>query len=242
MRNIIAAAALTAALATAASAGATEFVTNGTFTNLTTGLGQLGVATTAVGWSTNPVSPSYEFVFAVADQAVNGQYGALSLWDAANGGANAWNGLAAGPGNFVALDGAFQDAALQQTINGLTIGQTYHLSFNYAFAQQTGFSGDTTQNLSVSLGAFSATSSDIVLPNHGFSGWGAANFDIVATATSETLSFLSVASPQLPPFALVSNVSLTGGVPEPATWAMMLVGFGGLGALIRRRARRAVEA
>jgi hypothetical protein len=26
-----------------------------------------------------------------------------------------------------------------------------------------------------------------------------------------------------------------GGVPEPATWAMMLVGFGGLGALMRRR-------
>jgi hypothetical protein len=28
-----------------------------------------------------------------------------------------------------------------------------------------------------------------------------------------------------------------GGVPEPATWAMMLVGFGGLGALLRRRRR-----
>ena len=27
----------------------------------------------------------------------------------------------------------------------------------------------------------------------------------------------------------------TGGVPEPATWAFMLVGFGGLGAVLRRR-------
>lgn len=35
------------------------------------------------------------------------------------------------------------------------------------------------------------------------------------------------------------RVEMTGtasaGVPEPATWAMMLVGFGGLGALLRRR-------
>ena len=29
--------------------------------------------------------------------------------------------------------------------------------------------------------------------------------------------------------------SVTGGVPEPATWAMMLTGFAGMGALLRRR-------
>ena len=29
--------------------------------------------------------------------------------------------------------------------------------------------------------------------------------------------------------------AVPGGVPEPATWAMMLMGFGGLGALLRRR-------
>jgi hypothetical protein len=33
--------------------------------------------------------------------------------------------------------------------------------------------------------------------------------------------------------ALLDNVSLT--VPEPATWAMMLVGFGAAGAGLRRR-------
>ena len=33
-----------------------------------------------------------------------------------------------------------------------------------------------------------------------------------------------------------------GGVPEPATWAMMLTGFGGLGALMRRRRALAVAA
>jgi PEP-CTERM motif len=33
-----------------------------------------------------------------------------------------------------------------------------------------------------------------------------------------------------------------GGVPEPPTWAMMLVGFGGLGAMLRRRRAQAVVA
>ena len=37
---------------------------------------------------------------------------------------------------------------------------------------------------------------------------------------------------------LLDNVSLsvTGGVPEPATWALMMVGLGGAGAVLRRRA------
>ncbi|HEY2357324.1 MAG TPA: PEPxxWA-CTERM sorting domain-containing protein [Phenylobacterium sp.] len=33
-----------------------------------------------------------------------------------------------------------------------------------------------------------------------------------------------------------------GGVPEPATWAMMLLGFGGVGALLRRRRERSTAA
>lgn len=35
-----------------------------------------------------------------------------------------------------------------------------------------------------------------------------------------------------------SSAAAAGGVPEPATWAAMLVGFGGLGAMLRRRRRQ----
>jgi hypothetical protein len=41
---------------------------------------------------------------------------------------------------------------------------------------------------------------------------------------------------------IVTNVSLTGGVPEPATWGMMLLGFFGLGAMVRRRSATAAGA
>ena len=36
--------------------------------------------------------------------------------------------------------------------------------------------------------------------------------------------------------------SAPGGVPEPATWAMMLAGFGLTGATLRRRGAMAVKA
>ncbi len=36
----------------------------------------------------------------------------------------------------------------------------------------------------------------------------------------------------------ISQVSPTSGVPEPATWAMMLLGFGGIGVAMRRSKRR----
>ena len=40
--------------------------------------------------------------------------------------------------------------------------------------------------------------------------------------------------------AFLDNVSLTGGVPEPATWAMMLAGFALIGATLRAGPRRQV--
>jgi hypothetical protein len=238
MRSFVAAAALTVALSIGASAQAAQFVTNGDFTSLSNGLGQIDNNTTATGWT----SSGYNFVFTQADSAVPGQFGSLSLWDQANGGASTWNGLAAGAGNFLAMDGDFGTSAVSQVITGLTPGKSYLLTFNYAFGQQQGFNGDTIQHLTVGFDpGFSSTSPDFNLDSHSFSGWGSFGGYLTASAATETLSFLAYGNLPVPPFALVSNVSLTGGVPEPATWAMMLMGVGAMGAVARVR-RRGVAA
>ena len=38
------------------------------------------------------------------------------------------------------------------------------------------------------------------------------------------------------------DLASVGGVPEPATWAMMLLGFGGIGMALRRSRRRGKQA
>ncbi|MGO9941190.1 MAG: hypothetical protein ACLPIC_00215 [Rhodoblastus sp.] len=216
------------------SAHATQFVKNGDFTELTSGLGQLGYDTAATGWATT----GYNFVFTQADQSVNGSYAGLSLWDQANGGASTWNGLTkSGTGNFVAMDSDFETAPLTQTITGLTSGKTYYLTFNYAFGQQYGFSGPTVQSLTASLGGTSWTSANFDVANHGFTGWQSVEVGFKANSTSEVLSFLASGNLPVPPFALVSNVSMTAGVPELSTWALMLMGFAGLGFAGHRRAK-----
>ncbi|MBN8808643.1 MAG: PEPxxWA-CTERM sorting domain-containing protein [Sphingomonas sp.] len=66
--------------------------------------------------------------------------------------------------------------------------------------------------------------------------------NFVAGGTSQTLSFLSNGTPNgLPPVALLDNVSLTAAVPEPASWALMIVGFGAMGYSLRRRRETALQ-
>ena len=38
-----------------------------------------------------------------------------------------------------------------------------------------------------------------------------------------------------------ANVSVTGGVPEPTTWALVILGFGGMGVAFRRQRGRAIR-
>ena len=119
---------------------------------------------------------------------------------------------------------------LEQTIMGLTSGQKYTLSFDWAGIELSNRTGYNSIQLTGSFGgdAFATSTysntasagqpgsfSDSRL-EHGFLHRG--------SSSSELLSFLAVGTPagNVPPFALLDGVSLTA-VPEPATWAMMLI-------------------
>lgn len=62
--------------------------------------------------------------------------------------------------------------------------------------------------------------------------WLAQSFSFTATGASSTLAFTSTTATAFGP--ALDGVSVAA-VPEPATWAMMIFGFGLVGAAMRRR-------
>ncbi len=243
----IAAAALTlgtllpAGLSTAAL-GQTNLVQNGNFvvtggaTSFQFGSFNNYVAPTETlaGWS----STGYNFVFLPTSTVATGTYGNLSLWSPASStpSANGFTNASPTGGNFVGADSSNgYHGAMTQTINGLTTGGTYAVSFVWAGAQQSGYTGLTTEQWQVSLGTSTASTQIITVANQGFSGWMSQTFNFVATSSSEVLAFLANGTPSgVPPFALLSNVSMTK-VPEPASIAIMLTGITALVGFARRR-------
>ena len=238
INKILAAVATFAALAcTVAHATPVNLVTNGGFETLTNGAGQLGYNTVATGWTTT----GYNFVYApnTADSTgAVGSYGTTKLWGPGDGAANGFTTSPTG-GNFLAADGAYQVGAITQMITGLVVGQTYTLTFDWAAAQQYGYSGATTEMWSATLGNQTVSTSVYNDANHGFSGWMNASFTYTATSTSEMLSFLAAGTPNgEPPFSLLDNVSLTANVPEPSTVALFAAGLLLLVGALRLRRRK----
>jgi hypothetical protein len=207
---------------------------NGTFST-NGGTGQLTVNTTLTSWTGGGVEGRFGsqstppvFVFSLGtttELSVTGAtgdsfmgnvkfYGATAAPDAgpvvAASGDSAWNG------------------SLSQTVSGLTIGQAYSLTFNWAGAQEQGFSGSTTEQWQVSFGSTTISTSLESTPSQTFAGWQAGSMTFTPTATSQVLKFLAVGSPSGEnPWLLVDDVNLAVAVPEPNSSLML-----GLAALI----------
>lgn len=227
----------------AMGAKATNLVTNGSFEQLTGGIGQIGYngSSLLTGW-TNGTDGSgnlgYNFVYSSGSAdttGANGDSGNVKLWGPNDGSANGLPATSPDGGNYIAADGAYQVAPISQTINGLTSGKQYTVSFWFAGAQQSGFDGTTTEKWLVSLGGTQLSTATLTDTNHGFTGWQYASLTFTAGASSQVLSFLAAGTPNgEPPFTLLDGVSVVA-APEPASIGMMLSGLLAMGLFVRRR-------
>lgn len=234
-----------AALGIGVQANATNLLINGDF-ELTTlpGSNQFGSGyptNQLTGWYTD----GYNFVFApgTADTTgSDGAFGNLKLWGPGNGAANGLTATSPVGGNYIAADGGLfgYTKPFSQDLTGLEVGGSYKLSFWWASAQQYGFDGDTTENWTATFGSESFTTPTVANVSHGFTPWEKVTYTFTATSAAQTLSFLANGTPEgQPPFSLIDGARLDhvgpGVVPEPKTWAMMIVGFGFVGAMMRGR-------
>jgi len=157
----------------------------------------------------------------------------------------------------------------QTSVSGLTVGQTYQLSFNQAASQQTGFTGATTEQWIVSLGTSgltdcagclgggnssysnadataSITSTALMsTPSQGMTDWNYVTIDLTADATTDLLSFLAWGdngnTNNLPPMVFLTGVNSPSGLNTPEPGSIVLLGsvLLGLCVAIWRRRRTA---
>ena len=115
------------------------------------------------------------------------------------------------------------------TIYSLTAGVKYTLSFDYygdnrpteAYVLKYSIDGSLTQTIN---GVDQAAGS-----NPGSH----TTFSFIATGAPATLMFTQASNTEASP--IIDNVAISTSVPEPSTWAMMILGFMGVGFMAYRR-------
>lgn len=188
-----------AALTLAGSAHAGQFIVNGDFTAPDVG-GGWGLFSSIPGWTSNTTD--------AIEVGTSPIYGVPCVT----------------PGCQNLEVNANTFGSVSQTVAGLTVGQSYTLSWLYG-----GRPGGGPQTLDVSFGGAPVTQD-----SGSFGAWTPNQFQVVATAPSETLTFTSLNVGGAPSYGNeITDVSLS--APEPAAWAMMLIGVAGVGYAARRR-------
>ena len=146
--------------------------------------------------------------------------------------------LLPGNGYYVDLDGTSGNGNLpfagQITSYGTTgtfAAGNYVLTFELAGNQR----GAPTQTTVVDFGSFSTT----VTPTSSSQGFETYTFNVDNTLNGAHLQFSDI-GPSTQQGSLLDNVSVSA-VPEPATWAMMLLGFFGMAFAIRSNRRSSLR-
>lgn len=167
-------------------------------------------------------------------------------WNVGSGNVNVVNGTFAGAGNPAGSNLAYEGlqyldlvgegqggiGSISQTFATIA-GQTYQFSFAYS---RNLFNGDDPIT-----GGWSVDGVSGLLSHTGGSGtdlnWQTFSGSFVATGTSAKLEFTSgTGGPNEGLF--LDAVSVKGAIPEPATWAMLILGFGVVGGAMRVRSRK----
>ena len=124
--------------------------------------------------------------------------------------------------------------SIWQDLTGLTVGTTYHVKFLLAGNPDGGAS------TKVAVASDGGTQADVFMfsqPGNtkASMGWTQQTFSFMAFDPTARLAFSATANDPYGP--AIDGVSISP-VPEPATWAMMIIGFGGAGAMLRRNRQR----
>lgn len=135
------------------------------------------------------------------------------------------------------------DAMISQVISGLMPSATYQLSFDWAVGQCSvvfypcGSSLTYNSGWDIGFGLSTDSVNSLAIPTQSFFGWNTYINTFTATATSQTLSFLSKGGPSgVPPLSLLDNVSLKmADVPGPLGILGVATAFG-----YSRRLRRRI--
>jgi len=237
-------------LAQAPRAQAGNLITNGSFSNTGTITSSYAVGTDGglPGWtvttSGNKILDCLVYQGATTNVCGTTAFGGgQTFW--------AFPGFSPDGGNYLAVDADSTYASpISQTISGLTVGQTYYLSFYQAGTEQkqgTSYTAATTQKWQVTFAGTSGTqtftsaqmsTTDKTLPpGNYYAPWQYQATTFTATDATMTLTFLAQGTPTgQPPFALLDGVSMLA-TPEPATYA--LVGLALIALPLATRMRKA---
>lgn len=154
-------------------------------------------------------------------------------WTTSNigGGGGGWAATGGNPAGMFTLNenGLTSNPRIEQTISGLTIGQSYTVTGDYQIHVALG-------NPANSFGVLLDTNVILSLDNPG-TAWTPFSASFVATNTTHLLALEGERNGSDHSYR-IDNISVVAAVPEPATWAMIsIIGLGG-GATYWARFRR----
>lgn len=164
-------------------------------------------------------------------------FGAGSVWTVGSGSVDQigtyWQTTPDG-GDSIDLDGT-SPGSLSQDVGKLAAG-SYELTF-YLSGNPDG--GPTTKQASITLGGTPQTVSYTLTGANSDSNmlWTPEKLFFTTTGGDTSLAFTSLDSGNTPYGAAIGEISLVA-VPEPATWTMLMLGVGALGAGLRRSRRQ----